>query len=230
MFKKIAVALMALIMILQLNFFVIAEEEDVVVIHDCNSSFGTFRVNKDSERGNCLALEFHAGMKDFANQCSFTRPIDAEGMDTLAMELYLSDPEMLRHIQQLYIEITSSGTCDKEENAWPAQMLLNPNKLQPGWNTVYFYLNDSAETQGKCDLSAINYIRIFGFLDGAALEGEILKIDDIRMIYTGGYDYADLDMDFYRGDNLDVDITIKGQEKPDLTHRHDHITMIGGKK
>ena len=50
------------------------------------------------------------------------------------------------------------------------------------------------------------------------------------MIYTGGYDYADLDMDFYRGDNLDIDITIKGQEKPDLTHRHDHITMIGSKK
>lgn len=230
MFKKIAVALMALTMILQLNFFVIAEEEDVVVLHNCDTAFGTFRVNKDAERGNCLALEFRAGMKDFANQCSFTRPIDAEGMDTLAMELYLSDPEMLRHIQQLYIEITSSGTCDKEENAWPAQMLLNPDKLLPGWNTVYFYLNDSAETEGKCDLSAINYIRIFGFLDGAALEGEILKIDDIRMIYTGGYDYADLDMDFYRGDNLDVDITIKGQEKPDLSHRHDHITMIGGKK
>ena len=229
MFKKIVVILMALAMVLQFNTFVIAEEEDVVLLHNCDTAFGSFRVNNDSERDSCLALEFRAGMKDFANSCSFS-PIDAEGMDTVAFELYLSDPAMLTHIQQLYLEITSSSTCDKEENAWAVHMLLNPDKLEPGWNTVYLYLNDSSETAGKCDLTAINYIRIFGFLDGTALVGETLKIDDIRMIYTGGYDYADLDMDFYRGDNLDIDIKIKGQEAPDLAHRHDHITMIGGNK
>ena len=229
MLKKMLAVLMTLVLALQFNVLAIAEEEDVVVLHSCDSAFGSFRVNKDSDRGSCLSLEFRAGMKDFANQCTFS-PIDAEGLDTVAFELYLSDPDMLKHIQQLYFEITSSGTCDKEENAWAVHMLLNPDKLEPGWNTVYLYLNDSSETEGKCDLTAINYIRIFGFLDGAALAGEILKIDDIRMIYTGGYDYADLDMDFYRGDNLDIDINIKGQTEPDLAHRHDHITMIGGKK
>ncbi len=229
MFKKIIVMLMALIMVLQLNIYAIAEEENVVVLHNCDSAFGAFKVNQDAERGKCLAMEFYAGMKDFVCQNTFSA-IDAEGTDTLAMEMYFSDPAMIEHFEQLYIEITSSGVCDKEENAWAAQMLLKPDKLEIGWNTVYFYLNDSAESAGKCDLSAINFIRIFGFFNGAALEGEILKIDNIRMIYTGGYDYSDLDMDFYRGDNLDVDIKIKGQSKPDLAHRHDHITMIGGKK
>lgn len=229
MLKKISVILMALIMALQLNIFTIAEEEDVVVLHDCNTEFGSFRANNDSERGKCLALEFHAGMKEFVNQCKFS-PINADGMDTVAFELYLSDPDMLNHIQQFYFEITSSGTCDEQENAWSVHMQLDPDKMEPGWNTVYLYLNDSSETAGKCDLTAINYIRIFAFFDGGAMAGEILKIDDIRMIYTGGYDYSDLDMDFYRGDNLDIDIKIKGQNEPDLAHRHDHITMIGGSK
>jgi hypothetical protein len=109
-------------------------------------------------------------------------------------------------------------------------MLLNPDKLQTGWNTLYLYLSDSYVTDGECDLSAINYIRIFSFFDGAALKGETIKFDNIRMIYTGGYDYSDISLDFYRGDNLDKDIVIEGQPAPDLANRHSNVTTAVGRK
>jgi hypothetical protein len=107
--------------------------------------------------------------------------------------------------------------------------VLGSAKLKAGWNTVYFYLADSGATNGDCDLSAINYFRIYAEFNGAALKGQVLKLDDIRMVYTGGYDYSDLSLEAYRGDNPTVDILIEGQSEPDLAHRHDNITVAVGR-
>ena len=57
----------------------------------------------------------------------------------------------------------------------------------------------------------------------------MLKIDDIRMIYTGGYDYSDLSFEAYRGDNPTVDIRIEGQAEPDLANRNGNITVAVGR-
>ena len=229
MLKRIFCIAVSLLLIGNLILFSFAEEKDVTLLHNCDSSFGSFRLDKDSERGSCIAHTFSAGTDSFANQTQF-KPIDASEGDTLAIEVYLSDPAMLANIRELYVEITSSGTCDKQENAWPLHSVLKSGKVKAGWNTIYLYLNESYETEGACDLSAINYIRIFGFFDGKAISGETIKFDYIRMIYTGGYDYADLSMTFYRGDNTNVDIYIDGQNDPDLENRHSNITMtVGGK-
>jgi hypothetical protein len=229
MLKKIFCIVISLMFICNLTFFAIAEEENVTLLHDCNTAFGSFKVDRDPDVGNCLAYTFDGTAKDFANAIKFS-PKDASDADTLAIDVYFSDLKMLSYIRDLYIEITSSGQCDHQENAWPLQMLLNPDKLQTGWNTLYLYLSDSYVTDGECDLSAINYIRIFSFFDGAALKGETIKFDNIRMIYTGGYDYSDISLDFYRGDNLDKDIVIEGQSAPDLANRHSNVTTAVGRK
>ncbi len=229
MLKKIICIFVSLILMCNLTFFVIAEEEDVTLLHDCNTSFGSFVRDDDQEKGACVAHTFSSGTNSFANQAQFS-PIDASDADTLAIDIYLSDTAMMANISELYIEITSSGTCDKLENAWPVHNALKSGKIKAGWNTIYLYLNESYVTAGGCDLSAINYIRIFSFFEGNAIKGETIKFDNIRMIHTGGYDYSDLSMDFYRGDNTNVNIRISGQKEPDLANRHSNITMVVGDK
>lgn len=200
----------------------------MTLLYDCKTPFGSFNANQDSKKGDCLSYTFLSGTFDFANSVKFT-PKDATGTDTLALDLYLSDVSILTKMSQFYIEITSSGTCDQQENAWPLHMVLKPDKLKSGWNTVQLYLTDSYVTDGECDLSAINYIRIFASFDGAALAGETFKVDNIRMIWTGGYDYSDVNLDFYRGDHYDTDILIEGQSAPDLANRHANITTAVGR-
>ncbi len=226
--KRIFCILVVMLMIGNLSFYAVAEEKNMTVLHRCDTAFGSFVVQSDAEQGKCLVLDFNGRGNDFANGVKFA-PIDATGCDTLAMDIYVSDPTMFSHMTQMYIEITSSGTCDESETAWEAHRLLASGNLSRGWNTVYFYLEDSSGTNGECDLSAINYLRIYSFFDGAALKGQTLKFDNIRMIYTGGYDYSDLSLEAYRGDNPTVDILIEGQSEPDLAHRHDNITVAVGR-
>lgn len=228
MFKKIFCILVSFILVCNLIFIANAEVDPMTMLHDCKTPFGNFKANKDSEKGDCIAYPFTGSTSSFASSVNFTAK-DATGCDTLALDIYLSDVDMLTNISELYLEITSSGTCDHAENAWPLQSVLKPDKLQNGWNTIYLYLSDSYVTDGACDLSAINYIRIFASFDGLALRGETIKFDNIRMIWTGGYDYSDISLDFYRGDNLDTDIRIAGQPAPDLTNRHANITTTIGR-
>jgi len=227
MFKKIFCILVSVILVCNLTFLATAEVEPMM-LHDCKTAFGQFKANKDSEKGDCVAYAFTGTSFNFASAVKFN-PKDASGCDTLAIDIYLSDVDILKGITEMYIEITSSGTCDHQENAWPLHMLLKADKLTAVWNTVYLYLTDSYKTDGECDLSAINYIRIFSSFDGPALAGETIKFDNIRMTYTGGYDYSDTNLDFYRGDNLDTDIVIAGQKAPDLANRHQNITTVIGR-
>ena len=226
--KHIFCILLVMLMIGNLAFYAVAEEKNVTMLHNGDTAFGSFTVKGDEERGKCLNLTFSGGTSSFVNSVNFA-PINAQGCDTLVMEVYVSDPAMISNISQMYVEITSSGTCDQQETAWPAHSVLGSAKLKAGWNTVYFYLADSGATNGDCDLSAINYFRIYAEFNGAALKGQVLKLDDIRMVYTGGYDYSDLSFEAYRGDNPTVDIRIEGQTEPDLAHRHDNITVAVGR-
>ncbi len=228
--KKLICALLAMIMIFSMIFFAMAkEEENVVQLHSCDGPMGRFDVDRNEkvEGAASLSHTFRSGTKDFANQVSFA-PIDAKGTDTLAMEIYVSDPSMFQHFTQLCVEITSAGTCDQKENAWMIHTTLIAQRLKEGWNTVYLYLDDSATTNGQCDLSAINYLRIFGFFDGDKLNGQVMKIDDIRMIYTGGPTYNFEKLTYYKGDNAMVDIQINGQDAPDLSKRHEGMTVKEG--
>jgi hypothetical protein len=112
MLKKVFCIFISIIFVCNLTFFAIAEEENVTLLHDCNTAFGLFKVDRDPDVGNCLAYRFDGSAVDFASAVQFP-PKDASDADTLAIDIYFSDLDMIAYIDQLYLEITSSGTCDQ---------------------------------------------------------------------------------------------------------------------
>ena len=98
-------------------------------------------------------------------------------MDYLEMEVYFSHPEHIKSLQFCF-ELTSSGTCDKEEDSimttWGERA-----DLKPGWNTVRIPL--SAFPERGCDRTRFNYFRVFcneafTLPDGVKLEYYFRKI------------------------------------------------------
>jgi hypothetical protein len=87
----------------------------------------------------------------------------------LTFWLYVSDIAALDAIGQ--VEITSSGGFDVDEYSWP----LNCLDLQNGWNYVFLKLS-RANKNGNPDLTAINYFRLYNFMNDSVL----LRLDDIR--------------------------------------------------
>ncbi len=87
----------------------------------------------------------------------------------LSFWFYVSDITALEGTGQ--VEITSSGGYDADEYSWP----LNCPDLQNGWNYVFLKLTRANKT-GDPDLSAINYFRLYNFMNDTVL----LRIDDIR--------------------------------------------------
>ena len=69
--------------------------------------------------------------------------------------LYCSDIAKMGDVGQ--IEITSSGTCDRNEYNWNITQYVT----KTGWNEVWLDLSSAGTTGGAADLSKINYMRIY---------------------------------------------------------------------
>jgi hypothetical protein len=100
-------------------------------------------------------------------------PIDtdvAEKNGALRLWLYISDVGQLKGENS--IELTSSGSYDRDEYSWS----LGALNLQNGWNDLTLRF-DKAGKIGQPDLRRINYFRVYGFLSGPITR----KIDHIRV-------------------------------------------------
>ena len=73
----------------------------------------------------------------------------------LHLWLYISDASVTSG--EGAIEVTSSGTCDKEEYAWH----LSPLGLKNGWNEIDLKLSAAGITGSQPNLKAMNYMRIY---------------------------------------------------------------------
>ena len=98
-------------------------------------------------------------------------------MDYVEFEVYFSDPGLVKGIPFCF-ELTSSGTCDVEEDGlvttW--EQLAD---LKKGWNTVRIPL--SSYGKGACDRTRFNFLRIysnqaFNLPEGAVLEYYFRKV------------------------------------------------------
>lgn len=79
---------------------------------------------------------------------------------TLHLSVYVSNPTVIKEGQ---IELSSSGTCDKDEfnfGEFGKNIILNK-----GWNNLSFSMK-SAKKIGNPDLSSINYMRIYFVVSG----------------------------------------------------------------
>jgi hypothetical protein len=72
------------------------------------------------------------------------------------------------------IEISSSGTCDINELSWGVPL----TGLKDGWNELDLKLSQSAITDGRTDLSAVNFFRIYHH----GIKNDVtVKLDDIYL-------------------------------------------------
>lgn len=232
-----------LVVVLLLSCFCIttsaAQETDAVKILNCDVAFGSFVTNavQKTEGRASFQLPLADGGFKFANATTLAPVKDVSNKDTLAFDMYVSDPErILASFAELVIELTSSGTCDNGEIAFFLQGDLKDmaKSMKPGWNTVHVYFEAVNYTSNPdpVDLTKINYIRIFGTnAGGAGLSRETLLIDNFRVCNTGGPSFEDLEhLEQFRGDNSDVTVEIDGMEMPDENNRHNEVTIKEGEK
>ena len=239
--KKILCVLMSVLLLIGCLAVTVSavEEKDTVVVLNCDSAFGGFSLNKAQKTEGKGSLELplkDEGFK-FANSLPLPAVKNVDNCDTLAFDIYLTSPaEILSTFSEFVIELTSSGKYDSAEVAFIIQGDLKgyASSMQPDWNTVYFYFNNVNYTNNPdpVDLTRINFIRIFGTsVGGEGLSKETMLIDNLRACNTGGPSFEDLEnMDQYRGDNSDVDISVDGMTAPDVDNSHNEITISQGEK
>ena len=73
------------------------------------------------------------------------------------LHFYVYCSDITKIGNQGQVEITSSGTCDKNEYNWNVAQCIT----KTGWNEVWLDLFSAGITGGAADLSAINYFRIY---------------------------------------------------------------------
>ena len=159
-------------------------EPESVVLDDCESLEGwnarAWLDFSDKREGLAsLRNDFDGGViifqKTFDSAVN-TRVSKADG--ALAFDLYVSDTsDPGWEAGDSSIEISSSGTYDRAELAWPFK--ASSLRLQRGWNMVELKLSDAIVTGGEADLHAINFFRLYHTTLPA---GITFKIDNIRFI------------------------------------------------
>ena len=162
-------------------------EPDYNSLSDCEDLDGwnsppVFLDFSDPRQGMaCIRNDFSGGVVIF--QCSLPVPVNAnvsKDKGILALELYVSNVNLGDWGSgDSSIEISSSGSYDQNELAWPLRKeSLN---LHNGWNHLELPLGAAIATGGDIDLTAINWIRIYH----TALPGGItFKLDHLRFIET----------------------------------------------
>ncbi len=75
----------------------------------------------------------------------------------MRLQLYVEDPSLLSASGAPQLELTSSGTCDKEEIHW----LAGDWSLKRGWNDLTLEFGDGSITGGTPNLAGINYFRLY---------------------------------------------------------------------
>lgn len=83
--------------------------------------------------------------------------------------LYVEDAAAI-HTDDGQFELTSSGECDKNELSW---IVAAEVELKDGWNEILLPVKES-----DCDLSAVNFLRIYLFSDNAE---NTMKLDKLMV-------------------------------------------------
>ena len=204
-------------------------ETDTVMIFDADTRFGGFTLDTKEKTEGDGSVSVKLSGDSFVASYNLKDTVDITGCDTVAFDIYIDDVETFREgVREVYFEISSSGTCDKDELQWSVGSSIKEMNLEDGWNTVYMDIG-VASVANVFDETAVNYLRFYTFHGGVAT-GLVIKLDNIRACVTGGEDFSDMKLDAYQRDNSDVDIIIEGQPVPDLDNRDADITKTVGFK
>ncbi len=186
--KKWFVLLLACALMLMLCLPAAAEWEKDVLLDNCDSckwagTHGASTNTKEKAEGKGSAeWTVPAGGDAFVMIARYSS-INAEGANTLVMDIYLSSAEILYSASSSEFEMTSSGECDVQETGWD----LTNYELVDGWNHLELPISPT----GGCDLSGINYLRWYalGMSVSAPL---VVRVDNIYLTYIEPEDEGDL--------------------------------------
>ena len=204
-------------------------ETDVVMIFNADARFGGFTLDTKEMTEGSGSVSVKLSGDSFVASYNLKDTVDITGCDTVAFDMYIDDVEAFREgVRDVFFELSSSGTCDKDELQWSVGSSIKEMNLEDGWNTVYMDIGVATEAN-DFDETEVNYLRFYTFHGGVAT-GLVIKLDNIRACVTGGEDFSDMKLDAYQRDNSDVDIIIEGQPVPDLDNRDADITKTVGFK
>ena len=137
----------------------------------------TLDTSNQREGSGCVSATGGSGVLLFAKK--FDTAVNAAVSTRrghFKLQLYISDINAIDLSKEGAIEVTSSGTCDKEEYAWYINSNLN---LHSGWNQIDLKLAGAGVTGGSPDLTRMNFIRIYHL---GVRSDVTLKIDDIKFV------------------------------------------------
>ena len=168
----------------QLNAAEMSRTEHRVPLFGCNSEWGGGYVldTADQSAGYAaLSLTLRGG--DTLGQTVLDEPVDARGMDTLELDVYVSDVSAFELPFSGYLTLSSAGSKDAAALRWSMRAIFAAiEQKQSGWNHVVLPLSSASAVNGgvgSFDLGAVNYVSL-GWTDMPAIEGNLnWKVDNI---------------------------------------------------
>ena len=174
-----------------------------VTLSDCDARVdgwgwvgnGSLKATDDADNTGSIAQTWLPGSKiGFAGIISYydmddiggdtPDHLDVTGYDYFIYEFYASNASLVEDLK-FVIELTSGGTCDKEEISWGDVTLgqFVEGGLKDGWNTIKLPLAD--KSGGGYRPENWNWFRMYlnSFADGTTLgvpEGLTLAMDNVR--------------------------------------------------
>ena len=178
--KKCFVLLLTVLLITAMCLSAAAEWESDVLLDNCDvnrwagTHTGSTNTSEQQEGKGCAQWTVPAGQDAFVMMARYSTPINAEGANTLVMDVYLSSADTFCSASSSEFEMTSSGECDVQETGWD----LTNYDLVDGWNHLELPISPS----GGCDLTRINYLRWFA-LSMTVEETLVVRVDNIYLTY-----------------------------------------------
>ncbi|MDY2851737.1 MAG: hypothetical protein SOV55_06425 [Candidatus Borkfalkiaceae bacterium] len=146
-----------------------AHKSEGVVIEGFDGSFNGYIENVAGKVGNALNMSGDGWIE----RKKYAEPVDISDADKIAIWINCLDESTCKQIAGTEMEISSSGTCDKNELTFHF-----PNDLKVGWNHLVFDIKTATRTGGECDLTKVNFV---GFIK-PGLNKIGVYFDDLRAI------------------------------------------------
>ena len=176
----------------ELDAIEMAGDENSVALHGFNKAVGGMQKDTENYVAGSASNTFDVGQGKVC-AINLEAPVDATGMDTLTFDLYVSDIALFDMFagagKNSGLEITSSGTWDKQELSWTLAAIRDNNlggELKNGWNHIILPLETASMAQGGAEfnIAAINFIRFF-MVGETANTDIVVKIDNMRLDNSG---------------------------------------------
>lgn len=165
----------------ELNAIEMAVSEHKVPLFGCNASWGGGFVTDRNERlAGYASLSIGLGTADVQASAQLDAAVNGSGMDTLELDVYLSDRAMVGLMLDGSLVISSAGRGDRNALAWDAQLLLSMmDDPVTGWNHVCLPLSMASAVGGEIALDGVNYVGIDWRGLSAPTSRYTLKLDSI---------------------------------------------------